>query len=126
MLIFYNWGGGEVAAGGGGEIVAIYRIPRGILISSRYCQTALPPTLLTPPPPPPHIISFNFLLNTTFHQLFTETHIDLRCTSTCIYHKWSMRGRFKLYIGIALCNSYSSSFGSMYLFCQHNNGVCII
>ena len=28
MLIFYNWGGGEVAAGGGG-IVAFYRIPRG-------------------------------------------------------------------------------------------------
>ena len=29
MLIFYNWGGGEVAAGGGGGIVAFYRIPRG-------------------------------------------------------------------------------------------------
>ena len=124
MLIFYNWGG-RSSSRGGGELWHFTEFRGGILISSRYCQTALPPTLPTPPPPP-HIISFNFLLNTTFHQLFTETHIDLRCTSTCIYHKWSMRGRFKLYIGIALCNSYSSSFSSMYLFCQHNNGVCII
>ena len=61
MLIFYNWGGGEVAAGGG-ELWHFTEFRGGILISSRYCPTALPPTLPTPPPPPPrisyHLISY--------------------------------------------------------------------
>ena len=61
MLIFYNWGGGEVAAGGGGELWHFTEFRGGILISSRHCQTALPPTLPTPPPPPRisyHLISY--------------------------------------------------------------------
>ena len=106
MLIFYNWGGGSIRGGG---LWHFTEFRGGILIGkefSKYYQTALPllppspqspsprppvlPLPLPPSPPPPHIISVNFLLNTTFHQLFTETHIDLRCTST--YHKWDMRG----------------------------------
>ena len=64
MLIFYNWGGGEVAAGGGGELWHFTEFRGGILISSRYCQTALPPTLPNPPHPSPppayhiHLISY--------------------------------------------------------------------
>ena len=62
MLIFYNWGGGgEVAAGGGGgELWHFTEFRGGILISSRYCQTALPQP--SPPLPPPrisyHLISY--------------------------------------------------------------------
>ena len=57
MLIFYNWGGGEVASGGGG-LWHFTEFRGGILISkefSKYYQTALPtpPTPLPPSPTPP-------------------------------------------------------------------------
>ena len=62
MLIFYNWGGGKVASGGGG-LWHFTEFRGGILISkefSKYYQTALPthpalppPPFAHPPPPPP-------------------------------------------------------------------------
>ena len=111
MLIFYNWGGGlwHFTEFRGGILISkeFRNIIRPRFPPSPSPPTPNPPPTVLPSPspfgplpplplplllPPPHIISVNFLLNTTFHQLFTETHIYLRCTSTCIYHKWCMRG----------------------------------